>query len=553
MNDTALDSFDAVIMGGGLAGLTLALQLRQRFGDLRVLVLERRAHPVPHAAHKVGESSVEIGAHYFDTVLGLKAHMDEKQLRKFGFRFFFSEGRSDVENVTEIGASRYLSVPSYQIDRGIFENFLAEEATRQGVRFIDSALVRRIDLSENTEGGATPHHIEWTRGDQTHRTQARWLIDACGRAGMLKRKLGLAEPNAHDVNAVWFRIGERIAIDDWSDSTEWRERCNPQARWLSTNHLVGAGYWAWLIPLASGSHSVGIVADPKLHPLDTIDTFDKAMAWFATYQPRLYEALDGKRHLLQDFAFLKHFSHGCKQVFSGRQRWAMTGEAGLFLDPFYSPGSDFIAIGNTYITDLIAQDRAGRPIDSRAQLYDQLYHSFYESTLALYQDQYPLFGDPEVLPVKVIWDYAYYWGVLSQIFFQQRLTDLHALGGLKGELQHCQRLNLAVQTLLRNWSAASARANPAVMLDQAAMPWFAELNRSLKDTLDDAAFRARIRASTVQLRQLAGEILERARLADADVDATQLSALLAENLDLPPAAVGQGAMLFAADPVDTAP
>jgi flavin-dependent dehydrogenase len=552
MTDTALDSFDAVIMGGGLAGLTLALQLRQRFADLRVLVLERRAHPVPHAAHKVGESSVEIGAHYFDTVLGLKAHMDEQQLRKFGFRFFFSEGRSDIDKVTEIGASRYLSVPSYQIDRGIFENFLAEEATRQGVRFIDSALVRRIDLSEGTGSAATPHHIEWTRGEQTHRTQARWLIDACGRAGMLKRKLGLAEPNAHDVNAVWFRIGERIAIDDWSDSTEWRERCNPQARWLSTNHLVGAGYWAWLIPLASGSHSVGIVADPKLHPLDTIDTFDKAMAWFATYQPRLYEALDGKRHLLQDFAFLKHFSHGCKQVFSGRQRWAMTGEAGLFLDPFYSPGSDFIAIGNTYITDLIAQDRAGRPIDSRAQLYDQLYHSFYESTLALYQDQYALFGDPEVLPVKVIWDYAYYWGVLSQIFFQQRLTDLHALGGLKGELQHCQRLNLEVQALLRNWSAASARANPAVMLDQAAMPWFAELNRSLKDTLDEAAFRARIRASTVQLRQLAGEILERARAADTNVDAAQLSALLAENLDLPPAAVGQDAMLFAAAPVDTA-
>ncbi len=549
MKDTATDSFDAVIMGGGLAGLTLALQLRRRFADLRVLVLERRAHPVPHAAHKVGESSVEIGAHYFDTVLGLKAHMDEKQLRKFGFRFFFSEGRSDIEGVTEIGASRYLSVPSYQIDRGIFENFLAEEAARLGVHFVDSALVRRIDLSEDA---ATPHHIEWTRGEQTHRTQARWLIDACGRAGMLKRKLGLAEPNAHDVNAVWFRIGERIAIDEWSDNTEWRERCNPQSRWLSTNHLVGAGYWAWLIPLASGSHSVGIVADPKLHPLDTIDTFDKAMAWFATYQPRLYEALDGKRHLLQDFAFLKHFSHGCKQVFSGRQRWAMTGEAGLFLDPFYSPGSDFIAIGNTYITDLVAQDRAGRPLEARAQLYDQLYHSFYESTLALYQDQYPLFGDPEVLPVKVIWDYAYYWGVLSQIFFHQRLTDLHALGSLKGELQHCQRLNVAVQALLRHWSAASDRANPAVMLDQAAMPWFAELNRSLKDTLDDAAFRARIRASTVQLRQLAGEILARARAADANVDAGDLPALLAANLDLPPVAVGQGAMLFAANPVDMA-
>ena len=28
-----------------------------------------------------------------------------------------------------------------------------------------------------------------------------------------------------------------------------------------------------------------------------------------------------------------------------------------------------------------------------------------------------LFGDPEVLPVKVIWDYTYYWGVLAQFFF----------------------------------------------------------------------------------------------------------------------------------------
>ena len=169
---------------------------------------------------------------------------------------------------------------------------------------------------------------------------------------------GSRSPTRIVCNAVWFRIGDRITIDDWSDSAEWRERCEPQARWLSTNHLVGAGYWVWLIPLASGSHSVGIVADPRQHPLETMDSFDKAMEWFRTWQPRLFDELDGKRHLLQDFAFFRDFSYGCKQVFSG-QRWALTGEAGLFLDPFYSPGSDFIAMSNTYITDLIAHDRAG--------------------------------------------------------------------------------------------------------------------------------------------------------------------------------------------------
>ncbi|MET0543373.1 MAG: tryptophan 7-halogenase, partial [Variovorax sp.] len=184
---------DVVIMGGGLAGLTLALQLKNRFEDIDVLVLERRSHPVPHAAHKVGESSVEIGAHYFDTVLGLKPHMQEAQLRKFGFRFFFSEGRRDIDQVTEIGASRYLSVPSYQIDRGIFENYLAEEAARRGVQVIDGAVVRAGDLAEVD----APHRLRWTSDGVTHEASTRWLVDACGRAGLIKRKLGLAQPNAH--------------------------------------------------------------------------------------------------------------------------------------------------------------------------------------------------------------------------------------------------------------------------------------------------------------------------------------------------------------------
>lgn len=84
------DNFvDVVIMGGGLAGLTLSLQLKQRMPELSIAVIERRSHPVPHAAHKVGESSVEIAAHYFEKVLGLKKHLDEAQLKKFGLDSFF--------------------------------------------------------------------------------------------------------------------------------------------------------------------------------------------------------------------------------------------------------------------------------------------------------------------------------------------------------------------------------------------------------------------------------------------------------------------------------
>jgi flavin-dependent dehydrogenase len=539
------NSYDVLIMGGGLAGLSLALQLRRRFTDLRVLVLERRAHPVPIAAHKVGESTVEIGAHYFESVLGLRSHLQDKQLRKFGFRFFFSEGRRDIDQVTELGASRVLPVTSYQIDRGIFENFLAEEAQRQGVVFVDDATVDRLQLGD---AGAL-HRVSWRQAGEPRSAGARWLIDACGRAGMIKRQLGLAQANAHDVNAVWFRIKGRIVIDEWSDDPAWRARCEPRARWLSTNHLVGTGYWVWLIPLSSGSHSVGIVADPRQHPLEQINSFDKAMNWLSRYQPRLFDELEGRRHLLQDFAFFRRFSYGCKQVFSA-QRWALTGEAGMFLDPFYSPGSDFIAIGNTYITELIARDRAGQALGAHAQVFDQIYRSFYDSTLALYIDQYELFGDPEVLPVKVIWDYTYYWGVLSQLFFQNRLGDVAALSLLRDELAHCQKLNVAVQDFLRAWSRRSAKRNRPVMLDQAALPWFAELNRSLTDRLDDTRFRARIRHSTQQLRALAGEMLQRGCREHPGLDGSVLRGQLddwrCDPADGEAAVVEPAEMLFAA-------
>jgi flavin-dependent dehydrogenase len=524
-----------VVLGGGLAGLTLSIQLKRQFPSLDILVLERRRHPVPEAAHKVGESSVEIGAHYFDTVLGLKEHLTQQQLKKFGFRFFFSEGRTDLDGVTELGASRFLPTPSYQLDRGIFENFLGEHARSLGVAFVDGAVVRSFELAAE---GAT-HQVRYECAGQTQQVASRWLIDAAGRAGLIKRKLGLAQDNAHDANAVWFRIGTKIDIDEWSTNRDWLQRCDPPLRWLSTNHLCGAGYWAWLIPLASGSHSVGIVCDAATHPLDTMNTFEKALAWFHEFQPRLAQDIETKKHLLQDFCFLRNFSYGCKQVFSG-DRWALTGEAGVFLDPFYSPGSDFIAISNTYIADLIARDLQGERIGGRAHVYQQLYFSFYESTLSLYTNQYGIFGDPETMPVKVIWDYTYYWGILCQLFFQQRLTDLNAIGRLSSELNHSKALNYAMQDFMREWSKVSAKRNAPVLLDQAALPWFHELNRGLRDQLDEEGFVARVREYAALLNSLARQIVDKACEQCPGLAADEVRKLLADGVG----ADGVGVLLF---------
>lgn len=517
---------DVVVLGGGLAGLTLALQLKRRDPAIDVLVLERNRHPVREAAFKVGESSVEVGAHYFADVLGLRPHLASEQLVKFGLRYFFNDRRPRLDRCTELGVSQGLPTGSWQLDRGRLENFLGGHVRENGVDFRDGAVVRTITIA--TDGA--PHRVEFEHAGTTHMVEARWLLDASGRAGLLKRKLGLAQANGHDANAAWWRIDGRIDLGEWSGDPAWRARCNPPDRWRSTNHLCGPGYWFWLIPLASGSHSLGIVCDAAMHPLETMNTHDKAMAWLRQHQPQAAAALEASGCALQDFRFLRGFSHGCKQVYSA-DRWALTGEAGVFLDPFYSPGSDFIALSNTYICDLIDIDREGGPLDAYAPLYQQLYFAFYDNALTLYRGQYPIFGNALVMPLKVMWDYTFYWSLLAPVFFAGRQSSLSTMKRLKAEFAEGRALNLGIQALLRDWGLRDPGLPPedGRWLDQYSLDWARSMNAALRDELDDAGFATRIRGNVGRMRALAGELLTQARKHHPEIDAQGLDVLCASR------------------------
>ena len=113
------EKYDVLIAGGGLAGLTLALQLKQTKSDISILVLEKRNDNAPVATHKVGESLSELASSYLREVLNLKEYLTEHQLPKFGFRFFFSpEHYENIARRVEVGSRISNPYPSHQIDRG---------------------------------------------------------------------------------------------------------------------------------------------------------------------------------------------------------------------------------------------------------------------------------------------------------------------------------------------------------------------------------------------------------------------------------------------------
>lgn len=443
------NEYDVIILGGGLAGLTLSMQLKQENSNINVLVLEKREGDAPEAAFKIGESSVELGTHYLREVLNLKEYLDAKQLPKHGLRFFLSPKHKDkIHKRVELGPKSFLPVPSHQIDRGIFENDLVKMTKELGNEMLLGAKVVNVDF------GSENHNVTYILDGKEQTVGTRWVVDATGRMSFLKRKLGFAESFPHDVNSTWFRVDYKIDIDTWSDDANWHAHVEEGLRYLSTVHLMDRGYWVWIIPLVGGRTSVGIVADQAIHPFETYNTLDKTFAWLSEHEPQLGKVMDGLHDKIMDFKVMKHFAYASQETYS-TDRWAVVGESGLFGDPFYSPGTDFITLANTFTSDLILRDYKGEDILYRTNFYAQLIRALYDNWMPLYVNQYSLWGSTQIMVAKIFWDWAGYWSLNTLLYVNKGLTNLdlmlEAVSGDTSLLKRYGELSLQMQGLFKDW------------------------------------------------------------------------------------------------------
>ena len=188
MSDTRQHAdFDVVIAGGGLAGLSLARQLRLRVAASCASSSPRSA---AHSGAGGGVQGRRVDGRDRGALLPhpprLAAHLRERQLEKFGLRYFYPSPRQP--RASKIASSS---------GRPCFPPVRRSSSIAAGSRtsWCDGARSAGVEVDRCRAGHRRRSRRSRTcrrcdRG-QASRRDGRWLVDATGRHGLLRRQAGL--------------------------------------------------------------------------------------------------------------------------------------------------------------------------------------------------------------------------------------------------------------------------------------------------------------------------------------------------------------------------
>lgn len=452
------EHYDIIIVGAGLAGLSLARQLLLRTGKT-VLHLDREPQ-LPIARQKVGESNVQVAGHYFAKVLDMEEHLFHEQVMKYNLRFMWKS--SDGANFEDFGHSyirHFSNIACYQLDRNKFEAELIRR-NRENERYELLEDVKELDISIGA--GRERHTVRFDRKGESHEAGCDWLVDTSGRMRHLAGRMDSRRESEIRNSSSFFWTEGTVNIEKLTSASRDEIRKRPERRhlghlpfWLATNHFCGEGYWFWVIPLHSRT-SFGLVYDNRLVDSREVSTKEKLMAWLSRELPLFEHALAGEEII--DFQVLRNYSHDCERTIHA-DRWGMSGFAGRFTDPLYSPGGDAIAIYNTLITDAILTED-DEELASKVSIYETMMKTVYHSFVPSYAYSYNALGDQEAFSMKYVWELSVYFGFYVFPFINDLYTDRLFLVGYLRRFSQLGEINRSLLILIAdyfNWKKENAQ------------------------------------------------------------------------------------------------
>lgn len=413
MNKADAD-YDVVVVGGALSGSSVAILLLREHPGMRVLIVEKSEV----FDRKVGEATTEVSGEFFFRRLGLGHHLAHEHLPKQSLRMWFTgDSSTPFDETVEIGAKFQSRFPSYQLDRAVFDQHLIGTASAEGAEVMRPA---RVVSVETGAGGPAVVRVESEGG--TREIRARWVVDTSGRDAVLAKSLGLHQKlPEHPTAALWARFS---GVNDL-DNAAMRKKHKRLAmtglvsRTGATNHLVGYGWWCWIIPLRGGDFSAGLVYDTRL------------------FRPPPGESPGArlKEHLLSHPVGREMFAHAEPVDGDVRARaplpyfskelagpnWQLAGDAAGFIDPLYSPGMDYCSWTSRLAFARISSEYSGRPVDLDKINADfrESYRTWFE---ALYLDKYYYLGDSQLMSAAYLLD-------ISLFFFGPGYSSIVESGG----------------------------------------------------------------------------------------------------------------------------
>lgn len=402
-------TYDLIVIGGALSGSSTALLAKRMHPKIKVLVIERN----DQFKRRVGESTVEISSYFLGKVLGLSDYLLENHLIKQGLRFWFHNEKGQCPNsCSEIGPHYNVRLASYQVDRAELDEHLLDICRKEKIDVLRPAEVKAVELAS---GGL--QKVQLRKDGELSDLESRWVVDASGVAKLLARKNNWVRRNEeHPISSAWARWK---GVKSW-DSKELHQRFPKYAnrcfalRNTATNHLIGKGWWSWWIPLKGGDVSVGVVYDERLtQPPEGDKPADRLRGLLCTH-PMAEVFLENAECREKDVHWRRNIPYWSENIIG--DGFALIGDAAGFIDPFYSPGMDWVSFTAYNAASLIVRERKNEVNPSEYSAKNALltgsYHRWFK---AIYKNKYYYMGDWELMKLAFRLDLGlYYLGVVSQ-------------------------------------------------------------------------------------------------------------------------------------------